>query len=718
MRDVRAVPLSVHGRFFQRDETRLFLRAVTYGPFPPDSRPDDDFELGKIARAGFNTVRTYETPSRRFLDLLAENGLTLMTTIPWHWDSLFCENRESIRAARRALTSFLVEEGDHPALGAILVANEIRPDLVRFMGPLAVRDVLEELIAHGRELAPEVLFAYSNYPTTEYLEPRNADFTAFNVYLEEQASFERYLRRLHNIAGDRPLLLTEFGYNTFDREETGENLELAQKEKLSWALQTALREAAAGFTCYAWSDRWFNGGREVTRWSFGLTRRDGSEKPALLALSEMPNTFLQAIPFLEKYSVVICTRNGAARLCENLLFFEDIEDENFELLIVDDGSTDQTSEIVAQFLERSRLDVRALRQEPAGLSAARNLAAREAAGTVVAYIDDDARPHPLWLHYLRVAFAKGPQVAAAGGPNLAPEPKSLQNALVTACPGNPSHVLLDDTTAEHLPGCNFAIRREVLLEVGGFDEQFHTAGDDVDLCWRLCEAGHELAFHAAACVSHDRRPDASSFIRQQKGYGKAEADLFRKHPERFGRGGIRWEGVVYTGATMTPLASSVIYHGPMGEAPFQMLQSHQMPLRPLARRFDSPMNRQLVQLLDRVASYYRNRSRVKGGGPDGRARKSSHTYRDHLESATRRDYEVKSLAVRSELLGSLRECGWAVSRREGLADLEKGPLTIITAQTPRKDGSAVLHVRLLHPPIQLLEIWQEIEHALESARIS
>lgn len=706
------MPLTVHGRFFQRDESRLFLRAVTYGPFPPGSALDDSVELKRIAEAGFNTVRTYREPSRDFLDQLAEHDLTLVTTIPWHWDSLFCENRETVRSARKALTRFLTEKGDHPALGAVLIANEIRPDLVRFMGPIKVREVLEDLISHGREIAPEVLFAYSNFPTTEYLEPRNADFTAFNIYLEDAVDLENYLRRLQNVAGDRPLLLTEFGFNTFDREGSGRDLEQEQADKLSWALQTSQREAVAGFTVYSWSDRWFNGGREITRWSFGLTRRDRSEKPALKALVGLTNTFPEALPCKEKFTIAVCTRNGESRLCENLLFFDDLEDGNFELLIIDDGSTDRTSAIATQYAERSSLEVRILRQEPAGLSAARNLAAREASGVVVAFIDDDARPHPLWLRYLREAFARGPQVGAAGGPNLAPAPVNLQNALITACPGNPTHVLLDDVTAEHLPGCNLAIRRDLLLEIGGFDEQFRTAGDDVDICWRLREAGYALAFHAAACVAHDRRAEVRGFIRQQSGYGQAEGDLYRKHPDRFGRHGIEWEGVIYTGAAITPLETSVIYHGPLGESPFQMLRPHQMPIRPLAEPFDSPFHRRLVTLLNRVASYCRNRSRVKNGGPDARHKVQQFLYKDSLEQSSRRDFQVPSPRVRSKLLHALMADGWKLSELESEADVERGPLKLITAQTLQEDGSAELHLRVIHPPISLLEVWKEVDRAL------
>ena len=79
-------------------------------------------------------------------------------------------------------------------------------------GPRKFANVLEELITECRKHAPDLLYAYANFPTTEYLEPRNADFTAFNVYLEEQSKFESYLQRLHNIAGDRPLFLTEYRF--------------------------------------------------------------------------------------------------------------------------------------------------------------------------------------------------------------------------------------------------------------------------------------------------------------------------------------------------------------------------------------------------------------------------------------------------------------------------------------------------------------------------
>lgn len=710
MPDAAAVSLTVHGRFFHRGDQQVFLRAVTYGPFPPGKEPDVDSEFARIAATGFNCVRIYLTPTPEELDLAEKHGLLVMATVPWHWDSLFTENPATIADAKRELAVFLQRHGQHPALGALLLANEIRPDLVRFMGPLQVREVIEDLIEHCHALAPALLVAYANFPTTEYLEPRNADFTAFNVYLERQEDFERYVRRLHNIAGDRPLLLTEFGFSTWREKEVGlsaQELEERQAEMLSWAHRVAEEEATAGFTVYSWSDLWFNGGREVMDWSFGLTRRDGSEKPALARIREEFSRKEEPPTESSLFTIAICTRNGGHRLKDNLPHFENIVDPNFELVVVDDGSSDDTRKIVDHFAQQTSLDIRVLTQEPSGLSAARNHAAREGRGEFIVYIDDDARPHPLWLKYLRKAFARTPQAAAAGGPNLPPAPSSRQNAIVTACAGNASHILFTDTTAEHLPGCNFALRRELLLEMGGFDKRYHAAGDDVDVCWRLLDAGYHLAFHPAACVFHDRRPDIKGFFRQQRGYGEAEALLFQKHPQRFGSDGIRWKGFLYSGATLSPDEGAVIYHGPMGEAPYQMLYLRHMPMRALADGYDTPFNRWLLKLTEKLASRQRRKTRQKFRGPVAKWHPSSPQPYAH-EIATRRDYSLGECAPRARVLASLIEQGWVISRDEQFADLEKGPLRLILAETIHSADSTTLHLRLMHPPIPVEEVLEKL----------
>ena len=703
--------LTINGRFFERNGDSFFVNAVTYGPFPPDKKLDSATEFPRIAAAGFNAIRVYEPPTREDLDVALAHELVILATVPWHWDSLFTEDSATMAEAQKALIIFLEDLGKHPALGALLIANEIRPDLVRFMGPNLVRKELESLIRACQQHSPELPIGYANFPTTEYLEPRNADFTAFNVYLEDTLEYRDYLRRLHNIAGDRPLLLSEFGYNTHPSQKglhSETDLESKQAEVLTWAYQTSRQEAVAGFTVYSWSDLWYNGGDEVKDWSFGLTRREGSEKPALTALSSAvarPET--KALdPAL--FTIAICTRNGGHRLQENLPHFENLDDPNFEIVIIDDGSSDDTQSLVQEFIVGSALSCRLLTQEPSGLSLARNHAAREGKGEFIAYIDDDARPHRRWLEALRQAFAQNPRAVAAGGPNLAPIPTSRQNAVVTACSGNASHILFDDITAEHLPGCNFALRREPLLEMGGFDKTFHAAGDDVDVCWRLLDAGHELAFHPAACVFHDRRPTVRGFLRQQKGYGEAEALLYQKHPERFGSDGIRWQGFIYSGAPLTVDSGAVIYHGPMGNAPFQMLHLHHMPIRPLHRAFNSKLNRALVVFTEKTAAYLRRQTRKKFHGPSTKPRPATRSQAS-LEKQTRRDYHFNEPDPRSRALEALLKEGWKISSSEEEADLERGPLRLIFAQTPREHGHSLLHLRLLHPPIKTAQTLAEIE---------
>jgi hypothetical protein len=214
-----------------------------------------------------------------------------------------------------------------------------------------------------------------------------------------------------------------------------------------------------------------------------------------------------------------------------------------------------------------------IRTENRGLSAARNRGAQAAVGEIVAYLDDDARPDPDWLARLANVFAD-PQVGAGGGPNILPPHSGPVAACVANAPGGPTHVLLSDRDAEHLPGCNLAVRRSALREIGGFDERFRVAGDDVDLCWRLAERGYRLAFSPGAVVLHRRRNTVRAYLRQQRGYGRAEALLERKWPERYSTGGhVDWRGRLYGNGSAQHRGGWRwrVYYGAWGTASFQSL---------------------------------------------------------------------------------------------------------------------------------------------------
>src|SRR5438874_3756100 len=177
-----------------------------------------------------------------------------------------------------------------------------------------------------------------------------------------------------------------------------------------------------------------------------------------------------------------------------------------------------------------------------------------------------------WLYYLIGTLVSG-DYAGAGGPNVTPPAQNWIQACVAAAPGGPSHVLLTDTIAEHIPGCNMAFYQWAFERVGGFDPEYHKAGDDVDFCWRIQQAGWVIAFSPTAIVWHYRRFTLRAFLKQQDGYGEAESLLRFKHLIFFGpTGAAKWRGQIYG----TPRFSwfinrPVIYHGMFGEAFFQSI---------------------------------------------------------------------------------------------------------------------------------------------------
>ena len=177
-----------------------------------------------------------------------------------------------------------------------------------------------------------------------------------------------------------------------------------------------------------------------------------------------------------------------------------------------------------------------------------------------------------WLYYLIGTLLSG-DYAGVGGPNVTPPAQNWIQACVAAAPGGPSHVLLTDIIAEHIPGCNMAFYRWAFENIGGFDAEYHKAGDDVDFCWRLQQAGCVIAFSATAIVWHHRRFTLRAFLKQQDGYGEAESLLRFKHLIFFGpTGTAKWRGQIYG----TPRFSwfinrPVIYHGIFGEGFFQSI---------------------------------------------------------------------------------------------------------------------------------------------------
>jgi hypothetical protein len=177
-----------------------------------------------------------------------------------------------------------------------------------------------------------------------------------------------------------------------------------------------------------------------------------------------------------------------------------------------------------------------------------------------------------WLFYLIGTLVSG-DYAGVGGPNVTPPAKDWIQACVAGAPGGPTHVLLTDIVAEHIPGCNMAFYRWAFENVGGFDPEYHKAGDDVDFCWRLQQSGFVIAFSPTAIVWHYRRFTLRAFLKQQEGYGEAESLLRFKHLIFFGpTGSAKWRGQIYGAPRFSWfLNRPIIYHGIFGEGFFQSI---------------------------------------------------------------------------------------------------------------------------------------------------
>ena len=558
---------TVRGKSLYLGEQKLTVKGVTYGPF--SSEPGGGFEpetaehdFAQMVAAGINAIRLYTPPARWLLDLAHAYGLLVMIGVPWEQHVAFLDSGRSEKIEQSVRASVRASAG-HPAVLCYAIGNEIPASIVRWHGRKQIERFLARLSRAVKQENPGALVTYVNYPSTEYLRLPEADLLAFNVYLERRGLLERYLARLQNLADDRPLLLAEVG---LDSRRNGTDM---QAEILRWQIETCMEAGCAGTFVFAWTDEWHRGEYEILDWDFGLVTREREPKPALEVVSQAfaatPGIARRAAP---RMSVVICTYNGSATLGGCLEAVLALDYPDYEVIVVCDACLDRSAEIAGSFE-----GVRVIETLRRGLAAARNTGMEAATGEVVAYIDDDALADPDWLTRLAQTFAEG-EFAAVGGPNVLPPESNWVAECVANAPGGPTHVLVSDRDAEHIPGCNMAIRKEALERIGGFDPQFRAAGDDVDVCWRLLDAGERIAFNPGAVVLHHRRATVRGYLRQQRGYGKAEALLERKHPNKYSAiGHVDWAGRLYGNGAAQHRGGWRwrVYYGGWGTAFYQSL---------------------------------------------------------------------------------------------------------------------------------------------------
>ena len=566
----------VVGKFLRVGAERFLIKGVAYGTFAPDAdgyqfppvtQVASDFAL--MAQSGVNTVRTYTVPRPEFMDAATDQGLRVAAGVPWAQHVAFLDDRRLARAVRKDIVREVRELARYPATLLVAIGNEIPSGVVRWHGASRIERFLRDVYDDAKQAVPDALLTYVNYPPTDYLDLPFFDVCAFNVYLHHGDDLRAYVAHLQVVAGNRPLLLAEGGADSLREGEQG------QAALTATQLRIAFEEGACGAVVFSWTDDWWRGGHAVDDWRFGLTDERHRPKPALadvaveFADAGFPPGHRGDWP---RVSVLICARNAAETIDECLHSVAALDYPDYEVIVVNDGSTDATGEIA-----RRHAGVTVIDTPHGGLSAARNAALVRADGEIVAYTDADVCVDPAWLIYLVQPFLRS-NVAGAGGPNVVPEDDPWMAQCVARSPGSPTHVLLDDRSAEHVPGCNMAFRRGALLVIGGFDVAYHAAGDDVDVCWRLQARGQQIGFAPSALVWHRHRRTVRGYWRQQVGYGEAETQLMDNHPERFLNGHAVWKGRIYSSLPFVRAISRVrVNAGVWGTAAFPSVYSAHIP---------------------------------------------------------------------------------------------------------------------------------------------
>jgi mycofactocin system glycosyltransferase len=237
---------------------------------------------------------------------------------------------------------------------------------------------------------------------------------------------------------------------------------------------------------------------------------------------------LSTYPFV---SIIIPVRNRPQDLkaCLKSLVEQDYPPDKLEIIVVDDASTDETPQIAANFPVRL-LTLRQNKQAPY----CRNLAARKARGDILAFIDSDCLATPLWLRELVPAF-KEPVLGAVGGAvgsyydtSGLDRYEKVQSSLNM---GSWPRRSTKTNPFFYLPSCNLLVRRTLFLSLKGFNEKL-VVGEDVDLCWRICDREFDIEYRPVGKVYHKHRNRLWSFCARRFDYGTSEPMLQQLHPEK------------------------------------------------------------------------------------------------------------------------------------------------------------------------------------------
>lgn len=221
-----------------------------------------------------------------------------------------------------------------------------------------------------------------------------------------------------------------------------------------------------------------------------------------------------------KFSVVICTYNRCELLRELLLslFEQSVQKDSYEIMVVDNNSTDATPSVVEEMSRKGGPRVRYLKEMQQGLSYARNAGTFQSNGEIIAYVDDDSTTDHAWIENLCQVYDEYPHVACVGGrieavwPDGKPDwlPQSLERNYGAFDLGNVVKII---AYPANVLGGNISVRKEMFLNMGGFQTALGRSvnnllsNEEKDFCHRIQQSGGTVMYTPHALVYHKVHPE-------------------------------------------------------------------------------------------------------------------------------------------------------------------------------------------------------------------
>ena len=228
------------------------------------------------------------------------------------------------------------------------------------------------------------------------------------------------------------------------------------------------------------------------------------------------------------YSIIIPAYNaeGTLERCLNALVQQSITKESYEVIVVDDGSTDETASIAKRF------SVRYYRQSNQGPATARNRGVEESEGEIVLFTDADCVPEPNWIEEMVKPFKDEGVVAVKGAYKT--DQKSIIARFAQIEFEERYRLLLRSKYIDMIDTYSAAYRKSIFLLLGGFDPSFPVANnEDTELSYKMSGAGYKMVFNPKAVVCHLNHPDSVrryAKLKFWRGYWRMV--VYKRYPDK------------------------------------------------------------------------------------------------------------------------------------------------------------------------------------------